>query len=62
MTKEGPMVLYRGATTPWISHLMKRPIQYPMAEKLKEQLPGTSNNYLIGGATGAIGPIFGTPL
>lgn len=62
IASEGPMVLYRGATAPWISHLMKRPIQYPMAEKLKQYLTGTSNNYLIGGATGAIGPLFGTPL
>lgn len=62
IASEGPMVLYRGAAAPWISHLMKRPIQYPMAEKLKQYLTGTSNNYLIGGATGAIGPLFGTPL
>lgn len=62
VTKEGPIVLYRGSLAPWISHLIKRPVQYPIAERLKANLPGTANNYLIGGVTGLVGPIIGTPL
>lgn len=62
VSTEGVTALYRGATAPWVSHLLKRPIQYPIAEWLKNRMPGTSNNYLIGGLTGAIGPLFGTPL
>lgn len=65
---EGFSVLYRGATAPWISHLIKRPVQYPMAEWMKKQFGvdgkavRPSDNYLIGGVTGAAGPAIGTPL
>jgi len=74
--KEGLVSLYRGGTAPWLSHILKRPIQYPIAEWMKEETNGTSNlnktmgtaisplasNYVIGGVTGAIGPILGTPM
>jgi len=55
--------LYRGATAPWISHLIKRPYQYPVGEYLKT-LPesGIIHNYMIGGILGASGAIVGTPL
>lgn len=59
---EGPLALYRGASAPWLSHMMKRPIQFPLAELMKSHMTGVSNNYIIGGATGALGPLFGTPI
>ena len=54
---------YRGSTAPWISHLLKRPYQYPVGEYLKT-LPNTGivHNYMIGGVLGASGSILGTPL
>jgi solute carrier family 25 (mitochondrial carnitine/acylcarnitine transporter), member 20/29 len=65
---EGFFGLYRGAVMPWLSHTLKRPIQYPASEYLKRytttesQSKNTCLNYLIGGATGIISPILGTPL
>jgi len=65
---DGVLGLYRGSMMPWISHMVKRPIQYPIAEYMKKRTTTESKgkntilNYLIGSATGIIGPIFGTPL
>lgn len=63
---EGFMGLYRGAAMPWLSHMVKRPVQYPISEYLKKKTNGCDHNifynYLIGGATGLVGPVFGTPL
>lgn len=68
---EGVFGLYRGSAMPFLSHMIKRPIQYPISEWLKSKLESTSGNaknkntlynYAIGGFTGMIGPIFGTPL
>jgi len=65
---EGFTGLYRGAVMPWLSHTLKRPIQYPASEYLKKytttdsKSKNTCLNYLIGGATGMISPILGTPL
>ena len=65
---EGLSGFYRGAAAPMVSHLMNRPIQYYIAENYKKKLNESINNdnplhnYFIGGATGALGPIFGTPL
>ena len=63
----GLIGLYRGSAMPWISHLIKRPIQFPIAEYMKKvakekNMNGYYHNYLIGGSTALIGPIFGTPL
>lgn len=63
---EGILGLYRGSSMTWISHMVKRPIQYPVSENFKKKITNskysTFYNYLIGGATGAMGSIFGTPL
>lgn len=58
--KGGFLGFYRGSTMPWISHLTKRPLQYPVAEYMKEK--GICNNYLIGAFSGILGTVFGTPL
>jgi solute carrier family 25 carnitine/acylcarnitine transporter 20/29 len=60
VTAEGVLALYRGGTMPWLSHLVKRPLQFPLSEYLKRE--ELSNNYVIGGVTGPIGALFGTPL
>lgn len=64
---EGSLAFYRGSAMPWVSHMFKRPIQYPVSEWMKARLSetgmsGYGYNYLIGGSTGLIGPFFGTPL
>jgi len=65
---EGITGLYRGAMMPWISHMLKRPLQYPIGEYLKKKSQTESKqtntlyNYLIGGSVGLTGPIMGTPL
>ena len=59
--KEGVRALYRGGTMPWLSHLVKRPLQFPISEWMKREQVIT-NNYLIGGVTGPLGAVFGTPL
>jgi solute carrier family 25 (mitochondrial carnitine/acylcarnitine transporter), member 20/29 len=66
---EGVAGFYRGSSMPLISHMIKRPIQYPISEYLKttyatndnSKLNTISKNYLIGIGCGFIGPIFGTP-
>jgi len=58
---EGVRGLYRGGTMPWLSHLVKRPVQFPVCEYLKREQV-VSNNYVIGGITGPFGSLFGTPL
>lgn len=66
---EGIRGLYRGVAMPFTSHIIKRPLQHPFAEYMKNKLLANENikcsnyhNYLIGGLTGLVGPIFGTPL
>lgn len=73
---EGLVGLYRGSMMPWISHMMKRPVQYLISENLKDRFnPSPTNananmntggktfyNYLIGAGSGIFGPIVGTPL
>jgi hypothetical protein len=58
IAKEGYLTFYRGSLSPWCSHLLKRPIQYPVQEKLKTY---KLNNYVNGAVGGMIGPVFGTP-
>ena len=60
--REGPLALYRGSAAPWISHLVKRPIQFPVAEYMKTKASGYASNYAIGASTGLFGPIIGNPL
>ncbi len=67
--KEGVLGLYRGSSMPWLSHMLKRPIQFAASEYLKtlsgKRNPGKPrylDNYVIGGVCGLIGPVFGTPL
>lgn len=61
--QDGLLGLYRGSPMPWLSHMLKRPIQYPVSEYLKSHISGGYGyNYLIGGVTAIIGPLFGTPL
>lgn len=71
--KEGLIGLYRGASMPLLSHMMKRPIQYPISEYLKSKMTTevgdnansfktTASNYAIGAFSGMLGPVFGTPL
>jgi hypothetical protein len=68
---DGMFGLYRGSAMPWISHMIKRPAQFPVSEYLKsryatnanhERWERIRNNYIIGAGCGIIGPIFGTPL
>jgi solute carrier family 25 (mitochondrial carnitine/acylcarnitine transporter), member 20/29 len=63
--------LYRGASMPWVSHMIKRPTQLPISEFLKSRYTSSLKNnekgkmyynYLIGAACGVTGAIFGTPL
>ncbi len=58
--KDGILGLYRGCSMPWLSYLVKRPIQYPISEYMKENK--IANNYIIGAVAGSFGPVFGTPL
>lgn len=60
LQNKGFIGLYRGVSAPWISHLIKRPLQFPLTEYLKNRNFG--NNYVIGFVSGVIGPVFGTPL
>lgn len=66
--KDGLKGLYRGSAMPWVSHMIKRPAQFPVSEYLKKRyktddsLHSIRNNYIIGASCGIIGPLFGTPL
>lgn len=68
MRKNGLKGMYRGSLMPWLSHMIKRPVQFPVSEYLKEKFKTDDpvnkvrNNFLIGACSGIIGPIFGTPL
>ena len=35
---EGPLALYRGAASPFVSHSIKRPIQFLLAENYKKKI------------------------
>jgi hypothetical protein len=59
--------LYRGSAMPWISHMIKRPIQYPLSEYLQTTLKNNGYilphyNYIVGGISGVYGSMIGTPL
>jgi hypothetical protein len=62
--KKGIYGFYKGGTMPFISHLMKRPIQYPTMEYMKKKINKNDYkaNYLIGIIQGPIGTIIGNPL
>lgn len=56
---------YKGSLMPWISHGLKRPIQYAIAERAKENEvfgTGTKSNYITGIFQGGMGTILGNPL
>jgi len=58
---------YKGSSMALLSHLIKRPIQYPIIEALKKYSKQNNYNnkyynYLIGGIQGPIGTLFGNPL
>jgi solute carrier family 25 (mitochondrial carnitine/acylcarnitine transporter), member 20/29 len=59
---EGLAGLYRGFAMPSISHLIKRPVQYTVAENLKTKTTNAWHNYVIGAGSGILGSVFGTPL
>jgi hypothetical protein len=62
---EGIRGLYRGGSMPLLSHLLKRPIQYPIAEWMKKEMNTTNSilgNYGIGALNGLTSPLIGTPL
>lgn len=75
---EGIRGLYRGSAMPWLSHLLKRPVQFAFGEYLKSlndnklinefdqetniKFNNIINNFAIGAVTGCLGPVFGTPL
>jgi hypothetical protein len=69
VTNDGIKGLYRGISMPFISHIIKRPIQHPFAEYMKQHLSSHEDikssklhNYVIGGLSGTVSPIIGTPL
>ena len=60
INKGGFRNLYRGSAMPWISHMTKRPIQYPLSEFLKAKLKSNGYespycNYMVGGIAGVYG-------
>lgn len=62
---EGIKGLYRGSSMPLVSHMLKRPVQYPIAEWMKNEMNKSNSvfyNYIIGAANGLASPIIGTPL
>ena len=62
---EGLRGLYRGASMPLLSHAIKRPVQYPIAEYMKNEMNKSNNimyNYGIGALNGLTSPLIGTPL
>lgn len=68
-TREGLRGFYRGSSMPWLSHMIKRPTQFPISEFLKARYSDGAtrgerirNNYIIGAGCGILGPVFGTPL
>lgn len=70
--KEGFASFYRGVSSPLISHLLKRPYQFAIAEMIKSNkvLDKFSvfrdrellQNYMIGLSIGMTGALFGNPL
>lgn len=59
MKTEGLSAIYRGVTMPVLSHLVKRPIQFPIFHYLKDK---DINRYLSGSISGAFGTFWGGPL
>lgn len=61
---------YKGVTPPLISHVLKRSIQYPMAEAMKVRMDGNwrtsptdyRSNYIVGFTQAPLSSILGTPL
>ena len=60
LKNEGTCGLYRGMSSPMISHLLKRPYQFPIFDYLKNEVE--LNNYTAGAISGISGSIFGTLL
>eukprot|EP00930_Biecheleria_cincta_P073582 TRINITY_DN60860_c0_g1_i1.p1 TRINITY_DN60860_c0_g1~~TRINITY_DN60860_c0_g1_i1.p1 ORF type:complete len:267 (+),score=37.97 TRINITY_DN60860_c0_g1_i1:46-846(+) len=58
--KEGPLALYRGASTPLASHVLKRSYQFPLFDYLTEKHKW--NSFGAGLFSGATGSFLGTPL
>ncbi len=63
---EGILGLYRGSAMPLVSHIVKRSMQYPLAESMKSKMnvreKSIYTNYVIGLVNGITGPVIGTPL
>jgi hypothetical protein len=57
---------YRGSAMPWLSHMIKRPIQHPLSEYMKNYAENNHatffSNYFIGASTAVLGSFTGTPL
>lgn len=63
--RQGLTGFYRGSLIPLASHLLKRPPQYVMSERMRMHWSGDVPplaNYYIGLAQGPIGGLIGTPL
>lgn len=59
LKREGIFGFYRGSLANLSLYLFKRPLEYPLAELLKQR---TKNNYLTGAGTGIFSAVIGTPL
>lgn len=62
---QGFIGFYKGSSMPWVSHGLKRPIQYAIAEQWKRNQVfgnGPYSNYITGLFQGSIGTILGNPL
>lgn len=62
---QGMCGFYKGCSMPWISHCLKRPMQYALAEQCKDKQVfgnGRYSNYITGLFQGSIGTILGNPL
>merc|ERR1740123_2292347 len=60
LQREGPLALYRGASTPLLSHVLKRSYQFPLFDYLTEGLGW--NSFIAGLFSGGTGSLLGTPL
>lgn len=59
LEREGPLALYRGASTPLASHLLKRSYQFPLFDHLTEKCHW--NSFVAGLVSGGTGSLLGTP-
>ena len=59
----GPIGLYKGVVPPLISHMIKRPYQYTLAEYLKNHYNfGAYNNFIVGSITNSTSALLCNPL